>query len=136
MLVSCLTSVNKRKKPTTFTIKARVRAKFCELASARSVGRHSSDDAFIVGLFSQLDSIFEMPMADLIGQIDISVSVTMALKEKKGPLYPYLHLVELYENHKWEEVSALGAPGFNRSVVAELIKLATKWTNDIPTNAA
>lgn len=136
VLVSCLTSVNKEKTDDIYH-QSLVRAKFCELASARSVGRHSSDDAFIVGLFSQLDSIFEMPMADLIGQIDISVSVTMALKEKKGPLYPYLHLVELYENHKWEEVSALGHRlGFNRSVVAELIKLATKWTNDIPTNAA
>ncbi|MGY5958000.1 EAL and modified HD-GYP domain-containing signal transduction protein [Kosakonia sp. BK9b] len=135
VLVSCLTSVNKQKTDDIYH-QSLFRARFCELASARSISRHSADDAFIVGLFSQLDNIFEMPMADLISQIDVSTNVMMALREKKGPLYPYLQLIELYENHNWEEVSALGHRlGFNRSVVAEMIKLATKWADEIPTSA-
>lgn len=133
VLVACLTSVNVVKTDEIYH-QCLIRGKFCELAAARSISRNSSDDAFIVGLFSQLDSIFEMPMADLIGQIDVSASVMMALKEKRGPLYPYLHLAILYESHKWEEVSALGQRlGLNRSVVAELIKTATQWADEIPT---
>ncbi|WP_436873377.1 EAL and HDOD domain-containing protein [Kosakonia sacchari] len=136
VLVSCLTSVNKVKTDDIY-YQSLIRAKFCELASAHSISRHSADDAFIVGLFSQLDRIFEMPMADLLSQIDISASVMMALKEQKGPLYPYLQLIKLYENHNWEEVSALGHRlGFNRSMVAELIKAATKWTNAIPSDVS
>lgn len=132
VLVSCLTSVNKVKTDDIYH-QSLVRAKFCELASSRSISRHAADDAFIVGLFSQLDTIFEMPMADLINQIDVSVNVMMALKEKSGPLYPWLRLIELYENHQWEEVSALSHRlGFNRSVVADLIKTATSWAEAIP----
>lgn len=135
VLVACLTSVNVVKTDEIYH-QCLIRGKFCELAAARSISRNSSDDAFIVGLFSQLDSIFEMPMADLIGQIDVSANVMMALKEQRGPLYTYLHLAMLYESHKWEEVSALGQRlGMNRSVVAELIKTATKWADDIPTGA-
>ena len=133
VLVACLTSVNVVKTDEIYP-QSLIRGKFCELAAARSISRHSSDDAFIVGLFSQLDSIFEMPMADLIGQIDVSSSVMMALKEQRGPLYPYLHLAILYEDHKWEEVSALGHRlGLNRSVIAELVKTATQWADEIPT---
>lgn len=136
VLVACLTSVNVVKTDEIYH-QSLIRGKFCELAAARSISRHSSDDAFIVGLFSQLDSIFEMPMADLIGQIDVSSSVMMALKEQRGPLYPYLHLAILYEDHKWEEVSALGHRlGLNRSVIAELVKTATQWADEIPTGGA
>jgi EAL and modified HD-GYP domain-containing signal transduction protein len=132
VLVSCLTSVNKEEIGEIYQ-QSLIRARFCELASSHSITRHSADDAFIVGLFSQLDSIFEMPMADLIGQIDISNNVMMALKAQKGPLYPYLRLIELYENHQWEEVSALGHRlGFHRGTVAELVKTATEWTQAIP----
>ncbi|XTZ37365.1 EAL and HDOD domain-containing protein [Salmonella enterica] len=132
VLVSCLTSVNKEKMSEIYR-QSLIRAKFCELVSAHSVSRHSADDAFIVGLFSQLDKIFEMPMADLISQIDVSVNVMMALRDKKGPLNPWLQLFELYEQHQWEEVSALGHRlGLNRSLVADLIKIASKWTDDIP----
>ncbi|MBS1204456.1 MAG: hypothetical protein H6R25_1355 [Proteobacteria bacterium] len=135
VLVSCLTSVNKDETDDIYR-QSLIRAKFCELASAHSISRHSADDAFIVGLFSQLDSIFEMPMADLISQIDISANVMLALREKKGALYPYLRLIELYEQHQWEEVSALGHRlGFNRSMIAELVKAATKWTDDIPSDS-
>ncbi|WP_437890404.1 EAL and HDOD domain-containing protein [Phytobacter sp. V91] len=136
VMVACLTSVNVVKTDEIYH-QCLIRGKFCELAAARSISRNSSDDAFIVGLFSQLDSIFEMPMADLIGQIDVSANVMMALKEQRGPLYTYLHLAMLYESHKWEEVSALGQRlGMNRSVVAELIKTATQWADDIPTGVA
>lgn len=133
VLVACLTSVNVVQTDEIYH-QCLIRGKFCELAAARSISRNSSDDAFIVGLFSQLDSIFEMPMADLIGQIDVSASVMMALKEQRGPLYPYLHLAILYEGHKWEEVSALGHRlGLNRSVIAELMKTAGQWADEIPT---
>lgn len=136
VLVACLTSVNVVKTDEIYH-QCLIRGKFCELAAARSISRNSSDDAFIVGLFSQLDSIFEMPMADLIGQIDVSASVMMALKEQRGPLYPYLHLAILYEGHKWEEVSALGHRlGLNRSVIAELMKTAGQWADEIPTGGA
>jgi len=136
VLVACLTSVNVVKTDEIYH-QCLIRGKFCELAAARSISRNSSDDAFIVGLFSQLNSIFEMPMADLIGQIDVSANVMMALKEQRGPLYPYLHLAMLYESHKWEEVSALGQRlGLNRSVIAELMKTAGQWADDIPTGVA
>ena len=136
VLVACLTSVNVVQTDEIYH-QCLIRGKFCELAAARSISRNSSDDAFIVGLFSQLDSIFEMPMADLIGQIDVSASVMMALKEQRGPLYPYLHLAILYEGHKWEEVSALGHRlGLNRSVIAELMKTAGQWADEIPTGGA
>ena len=132
VLVACLTSVNVGQTDEIYH-RCLIRAKFCELAAARSVSRHSSDDAFIVGLFSQLDDIFEMPMADLISQIDVSTNVMMALRDKRGPLYPLLQLAELYERHQWEEVSALGHRlGFNRSVVAEMMTTATGWAEEIP----
>ncbi|MCV6070960.1 diguanylate phosphodiesterase, partial [Escherichia coli] len=48
-----------------------VRGKFCELICGKIDKTSLSYNAFICGLFSLLDVILELPMADLIKQITI-----------------------------------------------------------------
>lgn len=83
-----------------------VRARMCELlAGTRSaVGSH-----FIVGLFSLLDVILRMPMAEMLKRVDLAMDVQSALLRREGPLSRPLELVEAYERAEWLEVETLAA---------------------------
>lgn len=68
---------------------ALVRARVCEqLATERS---HPSPElAFLVGLFSLLDAVFDRPMKDLVSAIPIPREAQIALLDRQGPLGEYL----------------------------------------------
>lgn len=132
VLVACLTSFNNAKTNEIY-YSSLIRARFCELAANRLLGIHSSNDAFMVGLFSLLDVILEIPQEELIDQVVISADVRIALHERKGMLYQLVNLVQLYENREWEEASLEAKKvGLTRGIVAEMMNEATKWADEMP----
>lgn len=132
VLVACLTSFNSANTNEIYYLSL-IRARFCELAANRLLGIHSSNDAFMVGLFSLLDVILEIPQEELIEQVVISADVRIALQERKGMLYQLVNLAQLYENRQWEEASLEAKKvGLTRGIVAEMITEATKWADEMP----
>ncbi|MEW5126423.1 HDOD domain-containing protein [Citrobacter freundii] len=109
-----------------------VRGKFCELICGKIDKTSLSYNAFICGLFSLLDVILELPMADLIKQITIPENVTDALCEQKGELFTILNLSLCYEKLDWngttEICHALNLPEFS---VIEAMQTATKWADEL-----
>lgn len=135
VLVTCLSSMKNVKTNETY-YQSLIRAKFCELAAARLRGRVSANDAFMVGLFSLLDAVFEIPLEELIGQVVISQDVRMALQQHRGLLHQFVGLAELYEQRKWEEASQQAYRlGLTRGMVAEMMSSATQWADEMPVNA-
>jgi c-di-GMP phosphodiesterase len=83
------------------------RARLCEMIGETSGRRALSGALFIVGLFSLLDAIMRIPMADMLDRLDLAPEVRQALLQRSGPLAAPLALVEAYERASWEDVSRL-----------------------------
>jgi len=92
-------------RPNEITRTSLVRAKFCENLAPHFDMAQLSSDLFLLGLFSVLDIILEMPMDRAIKQVHISKNVSQALTEGSGILYPVIKFVTDYESASWSAVS-------------------------------
>lgn len=94
-------------KPNEITRLSLLRAKFAEnLAPAFSLAIQSSE-LFLMGLFSVLDVILEIPMEEALKKVQVSGPIKDALLERKGPFAKVLDFVTEYESAEWQEVSRL-----------------------------
>lgn len=69
-----------------------VRGRLMELLSAELLPPEESDDAFVVGVFSLLDTMLGLPMEQALESISLSAHVTDALLHRKGMFAPFLEL--------------------------------------------
>ena len=83
------------------------RARMCELLAANARTARPTGSAFLVGLLSLLDVLFEVPMDKILAHIELSDEVTAALLQRGGPLGTPLKLVESYENADWDGAQQL-----------------------------
>ena len=80
-----------------------VRAKMCEqIADAFGI---EQETAFLVGLFSVLEALMAHPMSELLKLIPLSEPVKEALLEQTGELGHLLHVVMLYEQGLWDNIT-------------------------------
>ena len=94
-------------KPNELTRMTLLRAKFAEnLAPVFSMAIQSSE-LFLMGLFSVLDVILDMPMKDALETIRVSKNISDALVYHKGIFAFPLEFILQYENANWQEVSRL-----------------------------
>lgn len=94
-------------KPNELTRMSLLRAKFAEnLAPVFSMAIQSSE-LFLMGLFSVLDVILDMPMKDALETIKVSRNISDALVYHKGIFAFPLEFILQYENANWQEVSRL-----------------------------
>lgn len=94
-------------KPNEITRLSLLRAKFAEnLAPAFSLAIQSSE-LFLMGLFSVLDVILEIPMEEALQKVQVSGPIKDALLERKGPFAKVLEFIIEYEIAEWQEVSRL-----------------------------
>ncbi|MEF1187280.1 EAL and HDOD domain-containing protein, partial [Vibrio sinaloensis] len=81
------------------------RAYFCSLiAKELNLAR---SDAYIVGLFSLLDSIFKVSYETIFQSVKVNDLVAEAILEHKGVLGTVLRLVESYEKADWDSITSL-----------------------------
>ncbi|GAB3490250.1 EAL domain-containing protein [Curvibacter fontanus] len=69
-----------------------VRGRLMELLSAELLPPEEADDAFVVGVFSLLDTMLGLPMEQALESISLSAHVTDALLQRKGMFAPFLEL--------------------------------------------
>ncbi len=69
-----------------------VRGRLMELLAAELLPPDEVDDAFVVGVFSLLDTMLGLPMAQALESISLSAHVTDALLHRKGMFAPFLEL--------------------------------------------
>lgn len=94
-------------KPNELTRMSLLRAKFAEnLAPVFSMAVQSSE-LFLMGLFSVLDVILDMPMEDALNTIKVSKNISDALIDHKGIFAFPLEFILQYESANWQEVSRL-----------------------------
>lgn len=94
-------------KPNEITRLSLLRAKFAEnLAPVFSLAAQASE-LFLMGLFSVLDVILDMPMEDALKVVQVSKNISDALVNRTGKFASLLDFILQYENANWQEVSRL-----------------------------
>jgi EAL and modified HD-GYP domain-containing signal transduction protein len=78
------------------------RARMCE-----AIGGRDSGMLFLIGLFSLLDAMFRMPLAEVLERINLAPEVCEALLDRTGPFGDALNFVEAYELGLWEQAAQL-----------------------------
>jgi len=75
-----------------------IRGRLMELLAAQLLSTEECDNAFVVGIFSLLDTMLGIPLAEALGAISLPQSVTDALLHNTGALAPFLQLTLACEN--------------------------------------
>jgi EAL and modified HD-GYP domain-containing signal transduction protein len=75
-----------------------VRGRLMELLAAELLPPEESDNAFVVGIFSLLDTMLGLPLQEALSSISLPQSVTAALLQGTGALAPFLRLTLACEN--------------------------------------
>ena len=115
-------------------ITALVRARFCELLSPKI--HHGDSDLFLMGLLSLMDSILEIPIADVVSKIALDQETgrfCWAGPAGCGRLY---QLMLAQESGEWEQAGALAQTlCLQESDAAEAYWQAMEWAREVSKGA-
>ncbi|NQZ32100.1 MAG: HDOD domain-containing protein [Oceanospirillaceae bacterium] len=92
------------KSPSDLINNMLVRARMCELLSEMS-GEEEPISYFMVGLISQLDTLLDIEMSDLLQQIPLTEQISNAILDHKGLMGEILGDVKYYQKGDFESVS-------------------------------
>jgi c-di-GMP-related signal transduction protein len=129
-------------KPSELSTLSLVRARFCEqmvqlsgLAFSGVVtATVSSDDAFLVGLFSLLDALVDKPLPDALQELCLPPTIGDVLLRKtpQHPLRQVYDLILCYEGGNWAAVQTLANQNHvPAGTVREAYVEATRWAEQI-----
>ena len=75
-----------------------VRGRLMELLATELLSPEEVDNAFVVGVFSLLDTMLGLPMGEALEGVSLPESVTDALLHQRGALAPFLALTQACES--------------------------------------
>jgi len=94
-------------KPSELMRLSMVRARLCQLLAALHPEQVNESQLFLLGLFSLLDAMLDMPMAELTANLPLTDELKNALNKRSGPLAPYLKAIVTYERGEFHECANL-----------------------------
>ncbi len=87
-------------KPTELVRLAVIRARFCELLAEASSEKQNHRELFILGLFSTLDAMLDLPITAILEKLPLEKNLHDGLADYSGPYGPYLRFMIAYEQKK------------------------------------
>jgi EAL and modified HD-GYP domain-containing signal transduction protein len=87
-----MTTSNAAHTPPAVGVTAVVRGRLMELLALDQLSPEDCDNAFVVGVFSLLDTMLGMPMEAALATVAMPPQVVDALLHRTGPLAPFLEL--------------------------------------------
>ena len=94
-------------KPNEITRVSLLRAKFAENLAVCFDRAGLASEYFLMGLFSVIDIILDMPMKEALKKVKVSKQIENALVDGKGEFYDVLDFVRQYENANWGEIDRI-----------------------------
>ena len=91
--------------PSEITRLSLLRAKFCENLARHFEMAIQSENLFMMGLFSILDVVLEMPIEECFKLIFVPQQIQNALVTGTGEFFSVLYFVQQYEFGHWKEIS-------------------------------
>lgn len=119
-------------KPDQLTRLSLIRAKFAENLSRHFEMAIHAPGLFLMGLFSILDTVLEMPMAEALNVISVSEHIHDALVFGEGDYFKVLKFIRAYEAADWSEANRLMAiHGLNVEDVFHAYMETVRWYSSI-----
>jgi len=117
-------------RPSDLVLSALVRARFSELLGDKV--EHGSSDLFLVGLFSLMDAILEVPMYVVVDGMPLDHETREVLLGNDNHLSPVYQLVLAQEDAEWQKVASLSAQlSLPEDFVAESHWNAMQWAHQM-----
>lgn len=118
-----------QQKPAVLLEYALVRARFCE--GLAPFARWRGSDLFFLGLFSVMDAILDMPMAELLERVALQDAVREALLGADSKLGTVLKLVKAYEAVDWATCDSLSQTlNVPEGTLSKLYLESVAWTKE------
>jgi len=109
---------------------AMLRARFCELLSPKVP--HGESDLFLMGLFSMVDAILEIPMDKILEAVPMDFETKAVLLGKSSKLRPLYELMLARELGNWEKATeCIRQLGLTESEVADAYWQAIQWARQV-----
>ncbi|ARP38642.1 EAL and HDOD domain-containing protein [Vibrio syngnathi] len=122
----------KEDKPDSLYGLAVIRARQCELLVKKMNVKVEPGQAFLTGMFSLLDSLFDLPLEKVLDSVPIDDEIKQALIQRKGVLGAILAMVIAYEQARWDEVTRIRKLlKLNEAELGQAYDEATSWTQDL-----
>ncbi len=116
-------------KPSELTRISLLRARFAEnLGGVFGLRGDDTAELFLMGLFSVLDKILDMPMEEAITKVKVSKDIQDALLRGEGRLAHVYDFLLAYEDASWQEVSRqMIVLGIEMEPVYDAFKDSLSW---------
>ena len=85
------------------------RARFLETVGIRGKVPEKADSLFLLGLFSFLAPLLDMPMREILEHLPLNATIKQTLAREDTELLPWLNLVECMENMETDRIQHLSA---------------------------
>lgn len=108
-----------------------VRGRLAELLGTPALPRGESENLFVAGLFSLLDRLLGIPMADVLQQMQFSDALSQALLSREGIYGPYLALAEACELNSALVGSLAASLQIEADEVNQLHLAALAWSHNL-----
>nr|WP_297350008.1 HDOD domain-containing protein [uncultured Glaciecola sp.] len=119
-------------KPEELLQVSLVRAKFCELLEIHKHGKNKAMSAFIVGLFSLLDTILDGEMASILEKLPISADIKQALLGIDGDYTQHLKTAKAFEAGLWGKiVTQAESLDISQKELHGIFNDSIRWSNDM-----
>ncbi len=106
-LTLLMVTAGENSAPPALMRTAITRGRLTELLGAGYLSKAERDDLFIVGVFSLLDAMLEMPMEQALDKLNLPDTVTEALLHRTGVYGPFLQLAEATEGADVDRIRQL-----------------------------
>lgn len=119
-------------KPNEITRLSLLRAKFAENLAPTFGLAFQAPELFLMGLFSVLDLILDLPMTEALKRLKLSAQIRDALVDHQGVLNPVYEFIISYENANWEEVKkTMDSQHMQKNEVYDAYTGALGWYRDL-----
>jgi EAL and modified HD-GYP domain-containing signal transduction protein len=110
------------------------RARFCELLAPR-IGENPTEQ-FMLGLLSLVDSMLNVPMANIVNTLPLRAEARAALLGADNPAGAPLRLIRCLELGAWPNCTALSKPlRVSEEDLAQIYMEAVQWAGESLTSS-